>query len=135
MDNLITEDQWNLIVSAVNEHVMKLHQHYEYFEDDRIYVGKDLKYSQTRHYIYDNYDHHDSPGLDFVISKDCDSGRLTVYNGSEMAYAPVTFEKGLEIARSFFDLHGSEMAEEIVCDYVMDGNPRINLWKQEASSL
>ena len=130
MNNIITTEQWEKILTAVNLHSMKLHQH-----DDRIYVGKDLKNSQTRHYIYDNYDHHDSPGLDFVISEGYDSGRLTVYNGSEMAYAPVTFEKGLDIARNFWNVHGSEMAEEIVCDYVMDGNPRISLWNQETSRL
>ena len=123
MNNLITKDQWKLIVKAVNLHAVKLHQH-----DDRIYAGKNLRDPQTRHYIYDNYDLHDSPGLDFVISEGCDVGRLTVYNCSEMAYAPVSFEKGLEIAENFFNMHGSDMAEEIVCDYVMDGNPKISLW-------
>ena len=130
MDNIISTEQWNQILTAVNIHSTKLHQH-----DDRIYSGKTLKSSQTRHYIYDNYDHHDSPGLDFVVTKGCNSGRLTVYNCSEMAYAPVTFEKGLDIARNFWNVQGSELAEEIVCDYVMDGNPRISLWSQETSGL
>ena len=127
MNNIITKSQWEKILSAVNIHSLKLHQH-----DDRIYSGKTLKSSQTRHYIYDNYDHHDSPGLDFVIHEGSDTGRLTVYNGSEMAYAPVNFEKGLYIAKNFLNCKGSDMAEGIVCDYVMDGNPKISLWDQES---
>jgi len=130
MNNTITKEQWEQIIKAVDLHSMKLHQH-----DDRVYSGKNLKNHQTRHYIYDNYDHHDSPGLDFVIHEGSDSGRLTVYNGSEMAYAPVSFEKGLEVAKNFFNMHGSEIAEEIVCDYVMDGNPKISLWNQEDCNL
>ena len=49
-----------------------------------------------------------------------------------MAYAPVSFEKGMQIARNFWNEFGSQMAEEIVCEYVMDGNPKIRLFQQES---
>ena len=126
MSNTITENQWGQIVSAVQLHAKRTRQY-----SDVIYSGKTQSPPQTRHYIYDNYDRFDSPGLDFVIREGCESGRLTVYNGSEQAYAPVSFEKGLDIANNFFNAEGSLMAEEIVCDYVMDDNPKIMLWKQE----
>ena len=130
MNNVITLDQWKLILVAVNNHAKNTHQY-----SDVIYSGQTLSHPQTRHYIYDNYDRHDSPGLDFVIREGSDAGRLTVYNGSEQSYAPVDFEKGLDIANNFFNYEGSSMAEEIVCDYVMDGNPLISLWSQEDCNL
>ena len=49
-------------------------------------------------------------------------GKLTVYNGSEQARAPIDFEEGMQIAQNFFNVYGSDMAEEIVCDWVMSGN-------------
>jgi len=126
MNNIISKDQWELIVKAVYDHVNNSNYH-----DDVIYLEKTYKDPQTRHCVYDNYDRYDSPGLDFVITDGCDNGRLTVFNRSEMKYAPITFEKGLYIANNFFNVRGSDMAEEIVCDYVIDGNPLIDLWNQE----
>ena len=130
MNNVITSDQWNMILEAVVMNAKDSMQN-----DDVVYSGSSLKNNQTRHYIYDNYDRFDSPGLDFVIQEGCDSGRLTVYNVSEQAYAPVDFEKGLSIANNFFNFKGSDIAEEIVCDYVMDGNPKISLWNQESCNV
>ena len=130
MNNIISLDQWKLILEAVNINAKDSNQN-----DDVIYSGNDKKSYKTRHYIYDNYDRFYSPGLDFVVNEGCDAGRLTVYNCSEMAYAPVTFEKGLEVAKNFFNMHGSETVEEIVCDYVMDGNPKISLWNQESCNV
>ena len=130
MDNAITIEQWDQIAAAVNDHAKNSHQY-----SDVIYSGETLSYPKTRHYIYDNYDRYDSPGLDFVIHENNDMGRLTVYNGSEQAYAPINFDDGLKIANNFFNAEGSMMAEEIVCEYVMDDNPRINLWKQEDCNL
>ena len=49
---------------------------------------------------------------------------------TEQAHAPIDFETGLHIANNFFNVEGSMIAEEIVCDYVMDGNPKIMLWRQ-----
>ncbi len=130
MNNVITLDQWNIILEAVIMNGKDSMQN-----DDVVYSGKTVKNNKTRHYIYDNYDRFESPGLDFVIQEGCDSGRLTVYNGSEQTYAPVDFEKGLDIANNFFNSKGYLMSEEIVCDYVMDGNPLISLWRQESCNV
>ena len=123
MSNQITQTQWDQILSAVQLHAKTSHQH-----DDVIYRGKTYRYPRTRHSIYDNYDRHGSPGLDFVISEGSEVGRLTVYSGSEQAYAPIDFETGLEIANNFFNAEGSMNAEDIVCDYVSEDNPKIRLW-------
>ena len=126
MSNKITEVQWNKIVSAVKLHAKKSHQH-----DDVIYSGKTQRPPKSRFYIYDNYYRfHDAPGLDFVIKEGSEHGYLTVYSCSEQAYAPIDFETGLHIASNFFNYEGSMIAEEIVCKYVMDENPKIMLWKQ-----
>ena len=127
MENIITLNQWEKLIAEVQTHVAKSNQ-----PDDVIYtsVEKSKSKSKSRHCIYDNYDRYYSPGLDFVIEDSNDKGRLTVYNGSEMAYAPITFEEGLQIAQNFFNEYGGQMAEEIVCDYVMDGNPTISLMNQ-----
>ena len=130
MNNIITKSQWEEIISAV-----KLNAENTCQSKDVIYLGADQNSTKSRHYIYDNYDRYDIPGFDFVISKDSDKGRLTVYNGSEMAYAPIEFKEGLQIAQNFFNEYGGQMAEEIVCDYVMDGNPKIRLWSQEDCNL
>ena len=37
-----------------------------------------------------------------------------------MNRAPITFKQGLQIALNFFNAEGSMMAEDIVCEYVMD---------------
>ena len=46
-------------------------------------------------------------------------GTLFVYNCSEQAHAPITFQQGLEIAYNFFSYRGTELSEQIVCDYQM----------------
>lgn len=125
MNNLINISQWNNIVNAVKQSAQETKQ-----PNDVIYSGQnDLnstihKPNRKRYFCYDNYDRLDSPGLDLVINKDQEAGKLTVYNASEQAKAPITFEQGMQIAQNFFNSKGSNMAEEIVCDWVMDGNTR-----------
>ncbi len=121
INNSISLDQWEKLMTAVNSHVSVTNQ-----PEDVLYTGKDLidsnKVHKSRYFCYDNYDRFDVPGLDFIINSGDQKGSLTVYNGSEQARAPVTFEQGLQIAQNFFNEYGSQMAEEIVCDWVMDGN-------------
>ena len=116
MNNVITLDQWNKIVEAVkNAPSTKVEA------DDVLYITVSKMKDKVRHSVYDNYDRFYSPGLDFVVFAD-DTGTLTVYNSSEQARAPITFEQGMQIANNFFNAEGSMMSEEIVCDWVMDGN-------------
>ena len=120
VDNNITFQQWKeLMVAVKNAPSTKLEA------DDTLYITARQFYNCKRLACYDNYDRHYVPGLDFVIGNDDDKGRLTVYNGSEQARAPITFEQGMQIARNFFNEYGDQMAEEIVCEWVMDGNPSI----------
>lgn len=120
VDNNITYQQWEqLLLTVKNAASTKLQA------DDTLYII-DRQIGDTKRYAcYDNYDRHYVPGLDFVIGTDDDKGRLTVYNGSEQARAPITFEQGMQIANNFFNEYGDQMAEEIVCEWVMDGNPSI----------
>ena len=120
VDNNITYQQWEqLLLTVKNAESTKLQA------DDTLYII-DRQIGNTKRYAcYDNYDRHYVPGLDFVIANDDDKGRLTVYNGSEQARAPITFEQGMQIANNFFNEYGDQMAEEIVCEWVMDGNPSI----------
>ena len=127
MSNNITKDQWQKITDAVKTNALSYNQ-----PADVIYESEDRSTNKSRHFIYDNYDRLDMPGLDFVVEDDKDIGNLTVYNDSEMAYAPISFKEGMQIARNFWNEYGSQMAEEIVCEYVMDGNPRIRLFHQES---
>ena len=121
MNNLISISQWNELMNAIDTHVSSANQ-----PDDVLYRGSDItKQGAIRHFCYDNYDRIDSPGLDLSIKEDSDIGILTVYNASERARAPITFEQGMTIARNFLNDEGSMMAEEIVCDWVMDGNQSV----------
>jgi|TARA_B100001059_G_C17615536_1_gene466794 hypothetical protein len=120
-NNLISITQWNKLISAVSKNRIDTNQ-----PTDTMYVGSEQldrnKVNETRYFCYDNYDRHDVPGLDFIISNNTALGKLTVYNGSEQARAPISFEQGKQIAQNLFNDYGSNMAEEIVCDWVMDGN-------------
>lgn len=118
MNNQISLQQWNELMSLVKTSASTERQ-----IKDVIYSGTDkLKNGNQRHYCYDNLDRYDVPGLDLIIQEDSDTGSLTVYNGSEQARAPITFEQGLFIATNFYNYEGYEMSEQIVCDWVMDGN-------------
>ena len=123
MNNSINISQWNNIVNAITKNASESNQH-----DDVIYSGEEFlnstlhRPSRKRFYCYDNYDRFDSPGFDFTINEGQTHGTLTVYSASEQARAPVTFEEGMQIAQNFFNEYGGQMAEEIVCDWVMDGN-------------
>lgn len=115
INNTTTLTKWKQILDAVNKSKEETKQ-----KEDVIYTGEDKRFTSKRFYCYDNYDRLDSPGLDFVTHGDSDQGNLYVYNSSEMARAPITIEQGLQIALNFFNAEGSMMAEEIVCEYVMD---------------
>ena len=120
MNNQISLTQWNELIETVTHSPVTQVQ-----ADDTLYIGSRSFGNSKRYYCYDNYDRHEVPGLDFVISNDAELGKLTVYNGSEQARAPITFEQGMQIARNFFNEYGDQMSEEIVCEWVMDGNPSI----------
>ena len=118
VDNRITYKQWKELMVTVKNAASSYCQ-----ADDTLYLTARQFGNSKRYACYDNYDRHEVPGLDFVIGTDDDKGRLTVYNGSEQARAPITFEQGMQIARNFFNEYGDQMAEEIVCEWVMAGNP------------
>ena len=123
-NNRISISQWNELIKAISKNRVDANQ-----PKDAMYVGSEKidrnAVNEKRYFCYDNYDRYGVPGLDFVIVSDKELGTLTVYNGSEEARAPVTFEQGMQIARNFFNEYGDQMAEEIVCEWVMDGNPSI----------
>ena len=112
--NHITLQQWAKIVEAVKENSKVTGQ-----SNDALYIGEEQRGESKRLYCYDNYDRFHSPGLDFVSHGDSDQGSLYVYNVSELALAPITLKEGMQIAENFFNEYGSQMAEEIVCEYVM----------------
>ena len=118
VDNNITRSQWNELIETVKNSPSSQVQ-----PSSPLYICTRSFGNSKRHSCYDNYDRHYVPGLDFVISNDDKKGRLTVYNGSEQARAPITFEQGMQIAQNFFNEYGDQMAEEIVCEWVMAGNP------------
>ena len=121
IDNNITRQQWNELMEAVDNHITSANH-----PDDVLYRNSETHNNGSqRFFCYDNYDRYYNPGLDLSIDKDADIGTLTVYNGTEQARAPITFEQGMQIAQNFLNGEGSMMAEEIVCNWVMDGNPSI----------
>ena len=120
VDNKISRDQWQQLMDAVNSHVAVANQ-----PNDVLYRGSNKKETTERFYCYDNYDRFYMPGLDLQINNNENTGTLTVYSSSEQARAPITFEQGMQIANNFFNAEGSMIAEEIVCEWVMDGNPSI----------
>jgi hypothetical protein len=117
MNNQISLTQWNELIETVKNSPVTQVQ-----ADDTLYIGSRNFGNSKRYFCYDNYDRVDVPGLDFVISNDSAIGKLTVYNGSEQARAPISFEEGKQIARNLFNEYGDQMAEEIVCEWVMSGN-------------
>ncbi len=117
-NNNITLDQWNQLMEAVDKHINAT----KTFPADILYRGSKQNTYNKRFYCYDNYDRIDHPGLDLRIDNGESTGELTVYNASEMARAPITFEEGLQIAQNFFNEYGGQMAEEIVCEWAMNGN-------------
>jgi hypothetical protein len=124
MNNQITLTQWNELMSAVLTNFSVSNQ-----PEGAIYSGVDRidndMINKRRFFCYDNYDRHDVPGFDLIIKNNSLMGTLTVYNSSEQARAPITFEDGLNIAHNFFNEEGYDMSEEIVCDWIMNGNDSI----------
>ena len=121
MNNLINIKQWNKLINAVSKNRIDTKQ-----PTDTMYVGSETivnnKTNDTRYFCYDNYDRHNVPGFDLIIKNNSLMGTLTVYNGSEQARAPITFDEGLNIAQNFFNEEGYDMSEEIVCDWVINNN-------------
>lgn len=120
INNSITLDQWNELMSLVETSAVIEKQ-----IKGAIYSGAEQIKNGKRYFCYDNLDRYDVPGLDLSVSENESKGTLTVYNGSEQARAPITFEQGLKIAHNFFNEEGYDMSEEIVCDWVMDDNKSI----------
>ena len=125
MNNIITKTQWEEIIKNFQNHCKVSN-----IKDEEIYFINDLKGKKRRLSIYDNYDRWCSPGLDFVFLDGEEEGRLTVYNNSEMSYAPITFEEGIQISSNFFNDYGSQISEEIVCDHVIDNGQMISIFSQ-----
>ena len=121
VDNNITLAQWQELMHDINNHVMQNN-----LPHDIVYSGSETRSNNnTRFFCYDNYDNIESPGLDFIISDSNDIGSLIVYNASEQARAPISFNQAKDIAQNFFNINGSMLAEEIVCDWVMEGNQSV----------
>ena len=120
-NNNISVEQWNQLMEAIDQHIDET----KCLPADVLYRGSSQGKLYQRFYCYDNYDRFDHPGLDLRIDNGQKSGMLTVFNASEMARAPITFEEGLQIARNFFNDYGGEMSETIVCEGVMDGNDSV----------
>jgi hypothetical protein len=130
-DNNITPLQWELILNAFHDHC-KEHG----AEEDEPHIGDEFTgphvcqrtdkltntsgFSKRRQFIYDNYDRHTSPGLEFILIDQLSTGSLFVYSGSEQALAPITFDEGIKIAQTFFTHEATELSEHIVCNHVMN---------------
>jgi hypothetical protein len=119
-NNQITLTQWNDLIETVKNSPST-----QVESDDTLYIGSHNSGNSKRYFCYDNYDRYYIPGLDFVVTDNAEYGNLTVYNGSEMARAPINLEEGKQIARNFFNEYGGQMGEEIVCEWVMNGNASV----------
>ena len=118
-NNNITPLQWELILDAFNTHCKE-----KGVKEDEPLIRDETTtnssgFTQRNQSIFDNYDRFSSPGLYFKVINNMSSGNLYVYSGSEQAYAPITFDEGIEIAQSFFTYTATELSEHIVCNYVM----------------
>ena len=113
INNNITTEQWQKILSAVEESRKTNNE-----PPNALYSTIRPLHEKTRHSVYDNYDRFYMPALDFIVEGEQKTGRLYVYNSSEMARAPISLDQGLAIARNFFNEYGGQISEEIVCEYV-----------------
>jgi|11BtaG_2_1085332.scaffolds.fasta_scaffold05814_2 hypothetical protein len=118
-NNIISKEEWEVILTEFKLHcaAKEINEKEEvYYIDEEVKVGSSKR---RRFGIYDNFDRHSSPALEFIIPGGWDKGKLYVYNSSEQAHAPINYENGLEIAKSFFDYAATKLSESIVCDYLM----------------
>ena len=117
-NNSISQKQWDTILKVFYQHCKSNN-----IPSDMPYVGETAitkgSIPKRRQFIHDNYDRVFSPGLRFISTDNDSDGRLYVYNSSEQACAPITFEQGIEIADNFFSNEGYMLSEEIVCNYMM----------------
>ena len=118
-DNFISVEQWKVILTAFKLHCASIEvdeKEEVYYIDEETCFGD---VSKQRVAIYDNLDRYSSPALDFIVDVESGNGKLYVYNGSEQARAPIDFENGLKIAKTFFTYAATELSESIVCNYIM----------------
>lgn len=120
MNNQITLSQWDTLINTIKDSPSTKAEHPEV-----LYIQEESFGQNTRHSVYDNFDRYYIPGLDLIISPNSNMGTLTVYNGSEQARAPISFDDALLIAQNFFSEYGGHMAEQIVCDWIMNGNDSV----------
>ncbi len=121
VNNNITPLQWELILDAFHTHC-KEHtvKEDEPLIKDEFTSNASGNHTKRKQSIFDNYDRHTSPGLNFVLMDQMSTGSLTVYSSSEQAHAPITFNEGIEIAQNFFSYKATEISEHIVCNHVMN---------------
>ncbi len=121
VDNQITPLQWELILDAFHTHCKEkgVKEDAPLIKDEFTSnaSGDRTKRKQS---IFDNYDRHTSPGLNFLLMDQMSTGALFVYSSSEQAHAPITFEEGMQIAQTFFTYEATELSEHIVCNHVMN---------------
>ena len=121
VDNQITPLQWELILDAFNTHC-KEHG----VKEDAPLIKDEFSsnaagdFTSRKQSIYDNYDRHTSPGLNFILINNMSKGSLFVYSSSEQDHAPISFDDGMEIAQNFFSYKATELSEHIVCNHVMN---------------
>ena len=120
VNNSITPDQWESILEAFHTHCKDKN-----IEKDEILINNDFtsnyhgNHTKRRQSIHDGYGRFTSPGLEFLLMDKMSTGALFVYNQSEQAHAPITFEEGMQIAQNFFTYKATELSEHIVCNHVM----------------
>ena len=118
-NNIISKEEWEVILTEFKLHCVSkaINENEEvYYIDEESCLGNP---SKQRVAIYDNLDRYSSPALEFIVDVKSGSGKLYVYNSSEQAHAPIDFNTGLQIAKTFFTCAATELSESIVCDYVM----------------
>ena len=128
VNNNITPLQWELILDAFHDHCKENN-----VKEDEPHIGDEFTgphvcqhtdkltntsgNSKRRQFIYDNYDRHTSPGLEFIQLKDMNHGSLFIYCGSEQAHAPITFDEGMDVAQNFFSYKATKLSESIVYNH------------------
>ena len=121
VDNQITPLQWELILDAFHTHCKEkgVKEDAPLIKDE-VTSNASGDFTSRKQSIYDNYDRHTSPGLNFILVNNMSKGSLFVYSSSEQDHAPISFDEGMEIAQNFFSYKATELSEHIVCNHVMN---------------
>lgn len=115
----ITQDQWQSVVDAAQKHV-----HDQNLPDERLYINFREKFFGSmeavgyRESILDNYDEFSVPSLHFDYNMLTKTGKISVYDNSEQASAPISLEQALDIASKMYSKDGNITAQDIVYHYV-----------------